>query len=203
MSFQTIWRSVALMLLLVLAGCGGGGGSTSETGTPVLPGTGSGSGGGGTASPTIVLALSRSDVTAGNPATVTVTVRNAQGVALADVVVDLSTSRGQLANLDVPSVKTGADGTATATLTAAGALSGADEVLAVALLGTTTINASAAFTVAGSEPTLQLALSSSTLRGTTGPATLTATARNAAGVVVSDALLKFESSAGQVTLSSA
>lgn len=203
MSFQTIWRSVALMLLLVLAGCGGGGGSTSETGTPVLPGTGSGAGGGGTASPTIVLALSRSDVTAGNPATVTVTVRNAQGGALADVVVDLSTSRGQLANLDVPSVKTGADGTATATLTAAGALSGADEVLAVALLGTTTINASAAFTVAGSEPTLQLALSSSTLRGTTGPATLTATARNAAGVVVSDALLKFESSAGQVTLSSA
>ncbi len=202
MSFQTIWRSFALMLLLALAGCGGGGGATSETGTPILPGTGSG-GGGGTASPTIVVALSRSDVTAGDPATVTVTVRNAQGAALADVVVDLSTSRGQLANLDVSSVRTGADGTATATLTAAGAQSGADEVLAVAVLGTTTINASAAFTVAGSEPTLQLALSSSTLRGTTGPATLTATARNAAGVVVPDALLKFESSAGQVTLSSA
>ena len=204
MSFVKIRSWVAGLLVLALVGCGGGGGS--DAGTPVLPGTGSGSesGGGVTpiASPTVQVAVSSSTVTAASPAEVTVTVRDAKGVPMAGKVVDLQTARGTLATLNVQSVATDANGSANALLSAnAAGLSGADEVVAVAVLGTTTVQGSAAFTVSGSVPTLGLTASATTLKFSAGEADVRAVLKDAAGNLVANQAVNFSAAANRLTLS--
>ena len=209
MSFAKIRSCVAGLLVAALVGCGGGGGG--DAGTLVLPGTGSGSGGSGTgtgtgtgtvASPTVTVALSSATVTAASPATVTVTVRDATGSPVAGKVVDLKTARGNLANLSVSSVATDASGSATAMLTAADAgLSGADEVVALANLGTTTVQGSGSFTVTGSVPTIGLTSSSTTLRTSTGAATVRAVVKNAAGQLLINQAVLFSAVGSNLSLS--
>lgn len=204
MSFVKIRSWAAGLLVLALVGCGGGGGS--DAGTPVLPGTGSGTGSGSggttTASPTVEVAVSSSTVTAASPAVVTVTVRDAKGVPMAGKVVDLKTARGTLATLDVSSVATDVNGSASAVLSAnATGLSGADEVVAVAVLGTTTVQGSAAFTVSGSVPTLGLTASATTLKLSAGEATVRAVLKDAAGNLVANQAVNFNAAANGLTLS--
>lgn len=205
MTFSLLRNWLLALCVALLAGCGGGSGSSA--GTPVV-GPGSGSGGGtgtgSTSSPSVTVSLSSSTVTAASPATVTVTVRDAAGVPISGTVVDLSTKRGTFATLNLASVRTDAGGNATATLSAASAgQSGADDLLATATLGTTTVDGSASFTVAGSQPTISLAISSTTLRGSSGAATLVAVVRNAAGVAQPNVLVNFSSASGKVTLGAA
>ena len=194
---------LAAVALLALVACGGG--SSGDAGTPLLSETGSGSGSGGgttTAAASVAVALSSGTVTAASPATVTVTVRDAKGAPIAGSVVDLTTVRGTLATLNVASVATGSSGSATAVLSAAaGGLSGADEVVAVAKLGTTTVQGSGAFTVAGSVPTIGLTISSTTLRVSAGAATLRAVLKDAAGNLVTNQVVAFSSGSGRVRLS--
>lgn len=205
MSFATIRCWLAAVSVLVLVGCGGGGG---DAGTLVLPGSGSGTGGPGsgsggtTASPTVAVSLSSATVTAASPATVTVTVRDAAGSPVAGKVVDLTTSRGNLATLSVSSVATNASGSATAVLSAAaGGASGADELVAVANLGTTTVQGSSSFTVAGSVPTIGLTTSSTTLRASTGAATVRAVLKDAAGNLLANQAVRFSTVGSNLSLS--
>ena len=198
---MTIKAALGALMMLALVACGGGGGG--DSGTLVLPGTGSGggSGTGSTGSPSVTLSLSSPTVTVVAPATITVTVRDAKGNPMSGTVVDLTTVRGTLASLSVASVATDANGNATATLSAlTGGLSGADQVHGVAKLGTSTVQGDVSFTVAGSQPTLALKISSSTLRGSTGAVTLSATISDAAGKAVPNTLVSFTSAAGRIKL---
>ena len=195
MSFNKIRVWVAAIATTVLAACGGGGG---DAGSAVLTGPGSG---GGAGSASISLSISSATVTPTNPATVTVTVRDAAGNPIARTVVDLKTERGTLATLSVASVATDVNGNATVVLTAGtGGLSGADQVVAVAKLGTTTVQGSVSFTVAGGEPTITLSISASTLRGASGPETLRALVKDAAGSPVANLLVTFASLGNRVKL---
>jgi len=194
MSFMTIKTWLAGLCVLALVGCGGGGGSDAG-GTPVL-------GGDTTTGATVVVSLSSAVLTAASPATVTVTLRDNKGNPVAGKVVDLKTPRGGLATLSVASVVTDAAGTGTATLSAAaGGLSGADEVVAVANLGTTTVQGGVSFSVTGSVPTIGLTISSTTLRASTGAVTLRAVLKDAAGKLLSNQSVGFSTAAGLVTLS--
>lgn len=201
MSFVKFKTGLMVLALSLLAACGGGG--STDAGTPVLPGSGSGSGT-TTAGASVTAVVSSSVVTAASPATVTVTVRDAKGAPIAGTVVDLSTVRGSLATLSVASVATDVNGSAQATLSAAAAgMSGADEVVAVAKLGTTTVQGRASFTVSGSVPTVGLTISSTTLRASTGPATLRAVVKNAAGATLPGVQVNFSSAFGKVKLGAA
>ena len=196
MSFVKFKTGLIVLALSLLAACGGGG--STDAGTPVLPGSGTGT---TTTGATVTAVMSSSVVTAASPATLTVTVRDAKGSPIPGTVVDLNTVRGSLATLSVKSVATDANGSAQATLSAETAgLSGADEVVAIAKLGTTTVQGSASFTVSGSVPTVGLTISSTTLRASTGPATLRAVVKNAAGATVKDVLVNFSSASGRVKL---
>ncbi len=206
MSFAKIKNGLAMVAVLLLVACGGGG--SGDAGTSVLPGTGSGSGGSGsgsggtTASATVAVSLSSATVTAASPATVTVTLRDATGNPMAGKVVDLKTSRGNLAALSVSSVATNASGNATAVLSAdVGGVSGADEVVAVANLGTTTVQGSSSFTVAGSVPTIGLTTSSTTLRASTGAATVRAVLKDAAGNLLANQAVLFSTVGNNLSLS--
>ena len=153
------------------------------------------------ATASVSISVFPSTISSGSPATVTVAVRDTKGNPVPGTVVDLSTARGTLATLSVSSVATDALGNATATLTAAsGARGGADQIIAVAKLGTTTVQGSASFTVAGSVATLGLTISSTTLRGSTGAATLSASVRDAAGNPVPNLLVTFAAASGRVSL---
>jgi len=153
------------------------------------------------ATTSVSVSVSPSTISSGIPATVSVAVRDTKGNPVPGTVVDLSTVRGTLATLSVSSVATDANGNATATLSAAsGARGGADQIIAVARLGITTVQGSASFTVAGSVATLGLTISSTTLRGSTGAATLSASVRDAAGNPVPNLLVSFAATSGRVLL---
>ena len=193
MSVMTIKTWLAGVCVLALVGCGGGAGS--EAGTPIL-------GGDTSTGATVGVSLSSAVLTAASPVTVTVTLRDNKGNPVPGKVVDLKTPRGGLASLSVASVVTDAAGTGTATLTAAaGGLSGADEVVAVANLGTTTVQGSVSFSVTGSVPTIGLTISSTTLRTSSGAVTLRAVLKDAAGKLLSNQVVGFSTTAGLVTLS--
>lgn len=202
------WALIGLLAVLI-AGCGGGGGSDAGTtvagggaGTPVLGG-GGGTNTGSNSTATVAVALSSTVITAASSATVTVTVRDANGNPVAGKVVDLKTVRDNLAALSLASVATDANGSATARLSAAaGGLSGADELVAVAKLGTTTVQGSASFSVSGSVPTLGLTVSATTLRTSTGAVTVRAVLKDAVGNPVANQPVGFSAVAGLVTLSS-
>jgi protocatechuate 3,4-dioxygenase beta subunit len=202
-------RLIAMTALLTLAACGGGGSGGSPFGGPT-PGAGSGGGGGGggtggggtTGSPTVTLALSSTTITQQSPATLTVTVRDASGNPVSGSVVSLSTQRNDIGQLSVDSVLTNTNGTGSLSLRAAvPGVVGADEVVAIANLGTTTVSTRIGFAATAASATINATISSTTLRGSAGPATLTAIVRDPSGSPVPGVIVGFGSAGGLVTLS--
>lgn len=150
----------------------------------------------------VIVSISSSTITSASPATVTVTVRDATGAGVPGALVDLSTVRGGFASLGAGSVATSANGTASTTLSAIPAgLSGADQVVGVTRMGASSVQGLASFTVAGNVSTIGLTISSTTLRASTGPATLSAVLRDANGAVVPNVLVSFASGSSRVGLS--
>jgi 5-hydroxyisourate hydrolase-like protein (transthyretin family) len=147
---------------------------------------------GTTSGPALTVSLSTSQITPAVGSTVTVQLKSATGVAMSDVVVSLSTGRGNLADLSVSTVRTDANGQATATLKASpSGVTGADYVTAFATIGAVTVSAQQAFTVTNALPTLTVDKTSLTLRLSQGPQTITATLRDAAGLPVSGQKVQF------------
>ncbi|MBW8893328.1 MAG: hypothetical protein JF617_14830 [Burkholderiales bacterium] len=147
---------------------------------------------GTTTGPALTVALSTTQITPAVGSTVTVQLKSSTGVAMSDIVVSLSTGRGNLADLSVATVRTDANGQATATLKASpSGVTGADYVTAFATIGAVTVSAQQAFTVANALPTLAVDKPSITLRLSQGPQTVTATLRDAAGLPVANQLVQF------------
>lgn len=124
--------ALALVLLAGLSACGGGGGGAGDSVFNGGSGSGGSTGGGTSAVDTAVMsiALSSTTVTAGAPATVTVTVKNKSGTPLAGQVVKFS-SDANLAAFSATSALTDANGVASVVLSPAVATStGADMVKA-------------------------------------------------------------------------
>lgn len=150
---------------------------------------------GANSGPSLTVGLSTAQITPAVGSTVTVTLKSASGVALPDVVVNLSTGRGNLADLSVATVRTDASGQATATLKAStSGITGADIVTAFATIGSVTVSAGQAFSVTGALPTLTVDPSSVTLRLSKAAPTISATLRDAAGLPVANQLVTFDSS---------
>ncbi|MDR7298000.1 5-hydroxyisourate hydrolase-like protein (transthyretin family) [Pelomonas aquatica] len=147
---------------------------------------------GNTTGPALTVALSATQITPAVGSTVTVQLRSSTGAALPDVVVSLATGRGNLANLSVATVRTDANGQATAQLTASpSGVTGADYVTAIAAIGSTTVSAQQAFTVTNALPTLTVNPASVTLRLSQPAPEVTATLRNAAGQPVANQVVTF------------
>jgi 5-hydroxyisourate hydrolase-like protein (transthyretin family) len=147
---------------------------------------------GNTTGPALTVALSATQITPAVGSTVTVQLRSSTGAALPDVVVSLATGRGNLANLSVATVRTDANGQATAQLTASpSGVTGADYVTALAAIGSTTVSAQQAFTVTNALPTLTVNPASVSLRLSQPAPEVTATLRNAAGQPVANQVVTF------------
>lgn len=193
---------LSLFFVLGLAACGGGGGSS---GTAPFPSTGGGGGtgtGGGTTTPlpTITLALTSATVAGGVPVTVSATVKDASGNAVANQVVTFS-APAALGTFSPSSALTDSSGVASVQLTAASTTtSGADQVVAAATVASVAITASTGFQVIPASgpvgtPSLALALSTSTVTTTT-PATVTAAVRDANGAAVVGQVVSFSTAGG-------
>ncbi|MFG6441597.1 beta strand repeat-containing protein [Roseateles sp. LKC17W] len=153
--------------------------------------------GGTTSGPSLTVGLSNQLITPAVGATVTVTLKSSTGTALSDVVVNLSTSRGNLGTLSVTTVRTDANGQGTALLKAStSGITGADYVTAVATLGASTVSAEQAFTVSNALPTLTLNPTSATLRLSQAAPQVTATLRDAAGQPVANQIVSFAATSG-------
>src|ERR1043165_9464615 len=131
---------LTVTMVAVLAACGGGGGAS---GKPVNGGGSTNPGNGGTTTqPTLAISLSSTTVTAAAPATASITVKDANGIALPGVVVNFAVTN----KLGVPqpaSALTDASGVAKTTVVpASGTSSGADTLTASATVGGTTLSAS-------------------------------------------------------------
>lgn len=150
---------------------------------------------GTTTGPALTVGLSTTQLTPAVGSTVTVQLKSATGVALSDVVVNLATGRGNLADLSVATVRTDANGQATAQLKAGTAgITGADYVTAFATIGSTTVSAQQAFNVTGALPTLTVNPSSVTLRLSQPLPQVSATVRDAAGNPVANQVVEFSGS---------
>ncbi len=202
-------RLIAMMALLTLAACGGGGNGGSPFGGPGAGGGGGGDGGGGggngggaTGSPTLTVSTSSATITSATPATITVTLLDANSAPLAGRVVTVGTLRGGLATLAASSVLTNAQGVGTVGLqAAAGGLSGADEVQATATVNNASVSGSVAFAVTGASATVTASITpDSTLRASETPAVLAVVLRDDQGAALAGQLVNFSSANGLVTL---
>lgn len=147
---------------------------------------------GTTTGPALSVALSTTQITPAVGSAVTIQLKSATGVALSDVVVSLATGRGNLADLSVATVRTDANGQATAQLKAStSGVTGADYVTAFATIGSTTVSAQQAFTVTNALPTLTVSPATVTLRLSQPAPQVTATLRDAAGQPVANQVVTF------------
>lgn len=152
-------RVAALSAFAIMTACGGGGSDagTSSFGGGSGGGTGSGgggSGGGSSATASITLALSSNTITAATPATATATVLNAAGAAVSGQVVSFSTASG-LGSFNSTSALTDSAGKAlVAVYPAAGASTGADQVVASTTLNGAALTASQGFQLSSSTVTI-------------------------------------------------
>lgn len=147
---------------------------------------------GTTSGPALTVALSTTQITPAVGSAVTVQLKSATGVALSDVVVNLATGRGNLADLSVTTVRTDANGQASAQLKAStSGITGADYVTAVANIGSSTVSAQQAFTVTNALPTLTVSPATVTLRLSQPAPQVTATLRDAAGQPVANQIVTF------------
>ena len=201
---MTIFRKfVSIMALFALAACGGGGGGagTSQFGGGSGGGGTGGGTGGTTGTPTLQVSLSSSNVTSAAPATVTATLRDSSGTAVANAVVGLSTVRGNLATLASSSILTNSQGVATVQLrSAASGVEGADEVVGVATVGATPVEGRAGFVVSADTPTLSITPSNAALRFSTAPLVLSARVLTATGSPVANQVVTFSAANGLVVL---
>lgn len=155
---------------------------------------------GTTGGPALTVNLSTTQITPAVGATVTLSLKSATGVALSDVVVSLATSRGNLADLSVSTVRTDASGTATATLKASSSgITGSDYVTAFATVGSVVASAQQAFTVNNARPTLTVNPASVTLRLSQPAPEVAMTVRDAAGQPVPLQTLRLASSSFNTT----
>jgi len=152
---------------------------------------------GNTTGPALTVGLSTTQITPAVGATVTLSLKSSTGVALSDIVVSLSTGRGNLADLSVATVRTDSNGQATAQLKAGSSgITGADYVTAFATIGSTTVSAQQAFTVTGALPTLTVSPATVTLRLSRPAPQITATLRDAAGNPVANQIVSFAPTSG-------
>lgn len=150
---------------------------------------------GATSGPALTVALSTTQITPAVGSTVTIQLKSATGVAMSDIVVSLSTGRGNLADLSVATVRTDANGQATAQLKAStSGITGADYVTAFASIGSVTVSAQQAFTVTNALPTLTISPATVTLRLSQPAPQVTATLRDAAGLPVANQIVTFSPS---------
>lgn len=197
MRFSKFKSWVAGLCVLALTACGGGGGSGDSVlgdgaGTPVL---GSGNVGG----PTLAVSISSSSVSTAAPATVTATLRAANGVPVAGAVVKFELGRTDLAQLGADSALTSSQGMASVGLVAInGATNGADTVKVTATLGTTTLSGQINYSVTSATANLQVSIDSTTLRVSTGPVRFSAAVRDASGQPVANQVVTFAAVAGVV-----
>jgi 5-hydroxyisourate hydrolase-like protein (transthyretin family) len=154
---------------------------------------------GSTGGPTLTVGLSTAQITPAVPATVTMTLKSATGAPLSDVVVSLTTGRGTLADVSVATVRTDANGTATATLKASNTgNTGADYLNVAATVANVTVTAQQAFSVTGALPTLTLSPSTVTLRLSQPAPQVMATVLDAAGRAVASLPVTFTSDSGRI-----
>jgi hypothetical protein len=129
--FMRAW--LLMTLVAFLAACSAGGSGTSN---------GGGGGGGGGGSPTIALSLSSSTVSSSAPATVSATVHDADGAAVAGTVVSFEVNSA-IGTLSAPAALTDASGIASVTLSPSTSVTtGADTVTATATVNGSTVTAS-------------------------------------------------------------
>jgi hypothetical protein len=122
------------------------GGVTRTKSFAVVEGTGGGQ-------PELVMTLSSQTVTATSPATVTVTVRDAAGVAVPSTVVSFATLGG-LGTFSATTALTDAFGQASVALYASSTTSGADTVVASATVDGTVVAASSGFQITATAVTI-------------------------------------------------
>ena len=162
-------RFLVLLAVSTLAACGGGGGdpgSNNFTNSPIT---------GATASPTIAVAISSASISSATPGTVTATVKDAKGNAVAGQLVSFSVSRS-LAVTNVSTALTRTDGTAVVVISPASSTgAGADEVIASATVGGTVLTGTAGFTVQATNVTISAFTSAVASLGAYGQTSLTVT----------------------------
>ncbi|MBK6863168.1 MAG: Ig-like domain-containing protein [Ideonella sp.] len=176
---------------LLLAACGGGS-DVPYCGpgcTPDGEGTSAGE-------PTVVVSISNTTVASGAPATVTATVRDGAGAALAGQVVSFSTNGG-LGVFNANSALTDSSGVVTVELSPASPTSnGADLVVAQVTVADFDATGTIGFQVTPSSvppvgsPSLSIALSTTTVTSV-APATVTSTVKDAAGNPRPNVVVKF------------
>ena len=189
---------------LVLARVTAGTTTLSATiGFQVTPSTGTVT----TGAPSITVALSTASVTAATPATLTATVRDANGTALAGQVVRFTTAGTGFGTFTPTSALSDVNGVVTTRLTpASGTSNGADLAIAQATLSGALVTGSAGFSVTSSgstsvgTPSIALSLSTTTVTTAT-PATVTAVVKDATGAGVVGQVVKFSTVDGLGALS--
>ncbi len=182
---------LAMTLSLGLVACGGGGGSA---GGSVFPGANSA---------TLSMSLSGTTVSNAAKVTATATLRDANGAAIPNQVVNFTFSKGGLADLSVASALTDANGRAVVVLSPASAgESGADTLVATVAYGGATISSSGSFSVIGAASgaaALSVSLSTPNITGTKN-ASVTATLKDAQGNPVAGQVVNFSFGSGVGTL---
>lgn len=148
---KRLWQwTLAVAASTFLAACGGGG----SGGDPLFGGGPGGGGGGGATGATLALVLSSTTVTGATPVTVSATVRDASGAALAGTVVSFTTTGG-LGSFSSTTALTDASGLAVVTLSpATSATNGADQVVASASVAGTSISGTAGFALSATNVTI-------------------------------------------------
>ncbi|MEK8024686.1 Ig-like domain-containing protein [Pseudaquabacterium rugosum] len=170
MKFYERWlrRAAAALMAVSLAACGGGG----SGGTPLSGGGSDDSG--TTTTATLTVSLSSTTVTAATPATVTATVLTAAGAPVAGQVVSFAAS-GSAGTFSPSSALTDSQGRAVTSLSPASATSsGADTVVATAVLGSTTLTARTGFQLTATNVAIASFTSDLTTLSAYGQTTLTA-----------------------------
>lgn len=201
-ALKSLLAGLALVALSACGGGGGGAGSSTFGAGSGSGGSGGGSGGGTTASPTLSVALNNTSISSASPATVTATLKDAQGNGLSGQVVSFAVVRG-LAVTNVSTALTATDGTAVALLSPSSPTgAGADEVTATASAGGASLTARTGFTVQATNVTINAFTAAVTSLGAYGQTSLTvglsgASVGSPVQVTVTSACV----SAGKATLS--
>lgn len=191
---------LSLLATLLLAACGGGG--VGPEGSQPFGGS-SGSGTVSTSGATLSVTISSPTLTPTEPATLTLTLKNGQGQALAGRVLSLSTGADR-GVLSATSVVTDASGVASAQLrVGTSSAPGAALVTATAALtGTTTVEGTVAYQVALGAAAISATLSAPTVSASQ-PVTVTAQLRDTQGRPAGGQIVQFTSSGSLLAFSAA
>lgn len=211
---KTLSKSLTLFsTLFMLFACGGGGGSLERESTSGNTGGGTGT----TTDPTYTVALALTDqggetdrdLSSDNPLTLTATVVDQDGAALADTLITFTLSNENLAvfSNDTGTARTNDSGVATINLTA-GTATGDGEITATlpdTTTGTTTFSATGSGAPGTTEYTLSMALVDAGGEAdrdltTENPLTLNVTVTDQNGAPLTDSLVTFSLSNSDIAL---